>query len=263
MDYHTAWGKDGSMIGKELGRILGDHVPLGVLVSGGCDSEVLLRAAAEAIGTGRVIALTAETPFIPDSAVESAKSLAISLGISHTVFRVRLMDHPGIAQNTSGRCYLCKKMIYSAAREEASRHKVPHLADGTNRDDTAMSRPGLQAAKEEGIFHPLASAGMTKSDVRILGRALGMPDPERPANSCLATRLEEDRLISREIVSLVESLEAVLKPGTKGRIRARVSGSTISLEHQLRDATEVMRNLDSLHLMAKASGYLLLPVVKD
>ncbi len=255
MDYHTSCGRDGKMTGTELGIILEALAPLGVLVSGGCDSEVLLRASARITGAGGTLALTAETPFMPCGALESAKRLSSSLGVRHVSFGVNLMGNPGIALNTPDRCYLCKKLIYSAARREACRLGVSNLADGTNLDDTAAFRPGLRAAVEEGVIHPLAAAGMTKADVRNLGRTLGMPDPDRPANSCLATRLEENIIITPEVLSVVDRVEAVLRASAEGRIRARVRAGAILLEHQFRDATLVKAKLEELRSLAKASGY--------
>ena len=36
---------------------------------------------------------------------------------------------------------------------------------------------------------PLAEAGITKADVRVLARALGLADPDRPSSACLASRI--------------------------------------------------------------------------
>jgi len=247
------------MISGRLREILLEHNPVAVLVSGGCDSEVLLRAAAQTLGTGSVLALTARTPLLTRLALERAERLAQSLSVNHVVFSLDLLDDPFVGHNTPERCYHCKKRIYTRAREEAASGGILHLADGTNQDDTKEHRPGLRAAREEGILQPFALAGMTKRQVRDLGARLGMPDPERPADSCLATRFRENTSLTLEQLSLVESLESLVKPLLKGRLRARQQDRTVLLEFMACDQATVENHLPELTLIAERHGLTLQP----
>src|SRR5260370_23714565 len=50
-------------------------------------------------------------------------------------------------------------------------------------------RPGLKAAAEHRVRHPLQEAGFTKADVRALARAWELPTWDKPASPCLSSRL--------------------------------------------------------------------------
>src|SRR6478735_6312671 len=54
----------------------------------------------------------------------------------------------------------------AAAKEFAHRLGVGLIFDGTNLDDLSDHRPGLQAANQWGVRHPLVEAKMTKDDIR-------------------------------------------------------------------------------------------------
>ncbi len=238
-----------------LGNILSGHSPLAVLVSGGCDSEVLLRAAVRTLGPDNVLALTARTPFLPALALRRAQDLAESLKTPHRTLEINLMVNPHIANNTPLRCYHCKKLIYTAAGQEARAWGTTHLADGTNLDDTREHRPGLMAAKEENILHPLALAGITKREVRNLGEALGMRDPERPADSCLATRLQENNPVTPELLELVERMESPLKHLVRGRFRAVIANGAITVQFQESDLCTVLSHRARMRDLAEAAGF--------
>ena len=47
------------------------------------------------------------------------------------------------------------------------------MVSGANLDDLGDYRPGLKAAAEHRVRHPLQEAGFTKADVRLLAAALG------------------------------------------------------------------------------------------
>lgn len=245
---------------RKLAEIIEAHGPLGVLVSGGCDSEVLLRAAAAILGPGSTVALTARTPLIPSAGVERAETLAKELGVVHSVYPLNLLENREIALNRPLRCYHCKRLIYAGAGVRAEKLGAAHLADGTNLDDTRERRPGLKAAAERGILHPFALAGMGKREVRNLGRKLGMPDPERPADSCLATRLQENRRITPELLSLVEELEAPLKGSVRGRLRAVIREGVVAVSFPEADAEPVLSRKEAMEALAEIKGFSLVLV---
>ena len=65
----------------------------------------------------------------------------------------------------------------------------PVVVSGANVDDLGDFRPGLTAAAEHGVRHPLVEAAMTKSDVREAARELRIPTWDKPASACLASRI--------------------------------------------------------------------------
>ena len=48
---------------------------------------------------------------------------------------------------------------------------------------------------------------MTKEDVRILSREIGLDTWDRPSASCLATRIPDGLQITKERIALIEKLE--------------------------------------------------------
>ena len=105
-----------------LADCLSKFESIGVMVSGGCDSEVLLRAAADVLGNGNVIAFNAVTPFIAHHYLELAKRTAIELGVKLIQVEVDLLSTEEIKQNTPERCYFCEKRL-SVLRSEKNRIK--------------------------------------------------------------------------------------------------------------------------------------------
>ncbi|MCK5131779.1 MAG: ATP-dependent sacrificial sulfur transferase LarE [Candidatus Sabulitectum sp.] len=223
---------------------------IGVLVSGGCDSEVLLRVAADVLGSANTIAFTAVTPFIAAYYTEIVKATTKELNVKLIQVELNPLQINDITANTSQRCYHCKNAIYSAITAAARKWNITILADGTNLDDTAEHRPGLKAAEELNISHPFLNAGMTKADIRELGKQLGMENPDRPSDSCLATRIPEQTPITAETLSLVSKIEQPLRPHVKGRLRARVSKKHVILEYQTIDRELVKAHQQELQTIA-------------
>lgn len=112
--------------------------------------------------------------------------------------------------NPADRCYLCKVEVYKCFLAVAAEKGVHALADGTNCDDMNSARPGLRAIRELGVITPLAAAGMTKEEVRLLSRKMGLDTWDQPSASCLATRIPTGLPVTRERMSLIARLEAGL-----------------------------------------------------
>ncbi len=209
-----------------------------ICFSGGTDSEVLLRAAADTLGTGNTAAVMALTPFLAERHRVCAENTAASLGITLHKVQVNLLSCNEILNNTTRRCYCCKSMIYSAVKSKAAEMGFHFTADGTNLDDTEKARPGLEAAGEQSILHPILNAGMTKRRVRNLGRILGMMDSEKPEDSCMATRLPINKPVEKKMLALIEKIEQSTAPA-RGRIRAIPSKETLILEFEAVDLSLV------------------------
>jgi hypothetical protein len=92
-------------------------------------------------------------------------------------------------RNGPDRCYFCKSELYDTLAELAGRRGYRVLLSGANADDAGDWRPGLRAAAEHEVRHPLLDAGADKADVRALARQLGVPSADKPATPCLASRI--------------------------------------------------------------------------
>lgn len=181
-----------------------------VAFSGGVDSSFLLRVAAEELGRG-VVALTTRSPTEVGDDYELAVRLARDLDVRHIVVEADELEVPGYAENPVNRCYLCKTNLYEICATEAARLGIEHIADGANLDDAEDYRPGLTAASEHRIRHPLIDAGLTKQDVRDLSLRLGLPTWDKPSSPCLSSRFPYGTPITREGLQKVAAGERLLR----------------------------------------------------
>ena len=181
-----------------------------VALSGGVDSSLLLALATRALGTDRVLAVTALGAVESEEDVESARAVARQLQVTHRVIMLDSLEVPGFAENTPSRCYLCRQQLYSALERIRRENGFGAVLDGAIADDAQDYRPGLRAAKEAGVLHPLAEAGLSKDEVREASRHLGLPTSERPASPCLASRFPYGEEITLEALQTVARAESVL-----------------------------------------------------
>ena len=158
-----------------------------VAFSGGVDSTFVLNVAHEVLGDA-VLALTTTSPTMPDEDRESAIAMARLIGARHLIVESNELEIPGYAANPLNRCYLCKHNLFTVCEAKAAELGIDEIVDGLNLDDLHDYRPGMQAASEKRVRHPLVEAEMTKADVRELSRAMGLPTWDRPASPCLSSR---------------------------------------------------------------------------
>ncbi len=157
-----------------LSRRLARMPSLLVALSGGVDSAALLGLASKAL-PGRVRAATTRSPAVPAEEIEAAAATAARLGVPHHVVDTHEMNDPLYRANAGDRCYFCRREMYGALWTLAAEMNLTHLADGLQRDDLVDDRPGVRAAREQEVLHPLRDAGLGKADVRRLARGLGLP----------------------------------------------------------------------------------------
>jgi uncharacterized protein len=98
------------------------------------------------------------------------------------------------------------------------------ILDGTNLDDLGDTRPGLRAAGEREVRHPLVEAGLDKAAVRRLARAMGLAAWDKPEMACLASRLPVGTPVTIERLKRAEEAEAGLKALGFRQVRVRDHG---------------------------------------
>src|ERR1700693_2012124 len=180
-----------------------------VAFSGGIDSTVVARAAHVALGANAV-AVTADSPSVPRAEIADARRLAGRIGIRHIVVPTAEFADANYVRNDGGRCYFCKSELYARIETLLPGLDVDVICSGANLDDQGDYRPGLKAAAEHGVRHPLQEAGFTKADVRALALAWGLPTWDKPASPCLSSRLAPGVEVTPERTARVEAAEEYL-----------------------------------------------------
>lgn len=205
-----------------------------VAYSGGTDSTLVAAIAGRVLGD-RALAVTAASPSLPPGELGEARRVAAALGIRHRTVRTRETDKPEYLANGTDRCYHCKAELYDVLARIAAEERLPVVVSGANLDDLGDFRPGLRAAAELGVRHPLVEVGFAKSDVREAARELGIPTWDKPASACLSSRIAFGVMITVDELSKVGRAERLLKDLGFRQCRVRVHGDLARVEVELPD----------------------------
>ena len=213
----------------ELRNILANLGSLAVGFSGGVDSSFLLAVAHEVLGD-RVIAVTGVDASVPEREVEEAKKFCSERGIRHIFCTVDPLKEEGYRHNSPDRCYFCKHGIFTEVRRIADENDIEYMAEGSNMDDVGDYRPGLRAVAELSAKSPLREAGLTKSDIRLISKAMNLPTWSKPAYACLASRFVYGEEITEEKLHRIDRAEQFLIELGFFEERVRVHGNMARIE---------------------------------
>lgn len=200
-----------------------------VAYSGGTDSAYLAWAAKQVLGDS-AIAMTADSPSIPESHKRDAAALAVEFGIRHEVIPTFEFDNPAYSANNSDRCFHCKDELFRRLEEEAPRFGGAIIVYGVNVDDLGDYRPGQNAAKLHEAKAPLVEAGLTKAEIRELSRQAGLPTWDRPASACLSSRIPYGTEVTAERIKKIGTAEERIKELGFRQFRVRYHGELARIE---------------------------------
>ena len=195
---------------EKLIETLRGYGRVAVAFSGGIDSTVVAQAAYEALGDA-AIAVTAVSESLAAGELEEAQELARKIGIRHRVIRTEEFADPNYRRNDSNRCYFCKSELYGRLSGMLGELGVEMIVSGANTDDMGDYRPGLRAASEHGVRHPLQECNLSKADVRALALAWGLPTWDKPATPCLSSRVAYGEDPTPERVRMIDQAEQWLR----------------------------------------------------
>ncbi|MBI3301073.1 MAG: ATP-dependent sacrificial sulfur transferase LarE [Deltaproteobacteria bacterium] len=221
-----------------LKGILQQMGPTLVAFSGGVDSSFLLAVAAEVL-RDQVVALMTVSSSTPPEDAQQAVSLAQSLNVCLLTIQHDELAIPEYAANPTNRCYFCKDSLYAICRREADRLSLRSIADGINTDDLKDYRPGLRAASEYGIAHPLVEGQFSKAEIRQASRLLGLPTWDRPASPCLSSRVPYGTPITAAMLAQIAQGETFLRSLGFKELRVRHHGQSARIEIGIDDFSKM------------------------
>ncbi|MGL5312123.1 MAG: ATP-dependent sacrificial sulfur transferase LarE [Peptostreptococcaceae bacterium] len=200
-----------------------------VAYSGGVDSNFLLKVAKDTLGD-KVIAVTMHAFMHSQVEIEEAKEYAKSFGVKHIVVNIDKFEVEEFLENSPKRCYYCKNAVFTKVKEIAKENSIEYVLDGTNLSDLGDYRPGLVALEELNIISPLKDSGLTKDDIRILSKEMGLSTHNKPAFACLATRIPYGTRITDEMLRMIEKGEQYLIELGFSQFRVRHHGDIARIE---------------------------------
>lgn len=211
-----------------------------VAFSSGVDSTFLLKAAKEALGD-KVIAVTAQSCSFPKRELKEAIAFCEKEGIRHFICESEELHIEGFAQNPKNRCYLCKKELFEKIRKLAAEQNVENVVEGSNLDDNGDYRPGLQAVAELEVKSPLRHCGLSKNEIRLLSKKLGLPTWEKQSFACLASRFVYGEIITEEKLGMVDKAEQLLLDLGFHQVRVRIHGMMARIEIEPAEFNKMMQ----------------------
>ena len=235
---------------RSLGKVL-------VAYSGGTDSAYLAWAAREVLGDN-AIAVTADSPSIPESHKRDAIAFAERFGIRHEMIPSHEFDNPAYTANNPDRCYHCKDELFRRMEQIAPRYGGAVIVYGVNTDDLGDYRPGQNAARLHGVKAPLVEAGLSKADIRELSRMAGLPTWDRPAAACLSSRVPYGTPVTPDVLRRVEMAEERIRALGFRQFRVRYHGELARLEIDRAELPQAfsLEMFDCLSAIFKELGFL-------
>lgn len=205
------------------------HGSVLVAFSGGVDSSYLAVIASQELGASAV-AVMGISPSVSEEQRRRAIEVASEHGINLRTLETAEFENPDYVANAPNRCYFCKNELYGKLAALASKENLGVVMDGTNHDDLSDFRPGRMAAEEAGVVSPLAQVGMSKEEIRLRSRELGLPTWDLPASPCLSSRVAHGNPVTVDTLSKIERGENLLRGLGFREFRLRVHGDLARIE---------------------------------
>lgn len=222
---------------QQLRRILQETGAAAIAVSGGIDSLTLACIAVEICPDTQIF--HALSPAVPAAATQRVRQFAQDRNWHLCIIDAGEFTDPDYLGNPVNRCFYCKNNLYA----QIARQSKLAIFSGTNLDDLDDYRPGLIAAREHEVRHPYVEAGMSKVDIRIAARELGLGViAELSAAPCLSSRVTTGIRITAGELLLIDQVETVLR-NTIGDVPIRC--------RRLPDGYQIQVDADTLQQMDK------------
>jgi pyridinium-3,5-biscarboxylic acid mononucleotide sulfurtransferase len=228
-----------------------------VAFSGGVDSSLVAALSARALGAD-ALAITAISPALATGELDGARAVARAAGIRHETIATDELASEDYRRNDRFRCFHCKGELYGRLSAIARERGYAAVLSGANADDAGDWRPGLRAAADHGVLHPLLEAGAGKDAVRALARALDLPSAEKPASPCLASRIPYGTPVEPATLERIDRAERAVRALGFRVLRVRHHGELgrLELAEQELDALLADARLrDSVARAIRGAGY--------
>ena len=236
----------------ELLKWFDDKDKVLVSLSGGVDSALVAYAANKKLGKNAV-AVTADYKTLSSEELDSAKSVAHEIGITHRIIEYSELENENFVKNDNKRCFYCRDELSTELIKLSDFLGINTIVDGTQSDDMGDYRPGIDALHGNGIRSPLLETHFTKNMVRNTAKSIGLSIYDKPSNSCLASRIPWGQRVTAEKLVRIEMAEKIIKQQTglrqvrvrdiDGNARIEVESDKINLLTEDSNKSEIISKL--------------------
>jgi len=238
----------------ELEAVIATSSSAIVAFSGGVDSSLVAASAARVLGE-QALAVTAVSPALATGELDGARSVAAAVGIAHRAIDTDELARAGYRRNDRDRCYHCKTELYDRLAALALAEGYASVFSGANVDDLGDWRPGLRAAAEHDVRHPLVEAGFHKADVRRYATELQIPSAEKPAMPCLASRIPYGTEVDPALLAQIDRAEQAVRSLGYQDIRVRHLGALGKVEFGAGELEDALGQPDAIIAAILGAGY--------
>ncbi len=200
-----------------------------VAFSGGVDSTYVAYVANSELGS-KALCVTGESPSLAVSQREATVRLAEQFGFRTEVIRTDELEDANYVANGPSRCFFCKDELYQKLEAAARDREIEFVVDGSTCDDLSDYRPGRAATMKHSVRSPLIEAEMSKEEVRLLSRKVGLPTWDKPASPCLSSRIAYGLPVTIERLAAVDQGEEILRELGFREFRVRHHDNLVRLE---------------------------------
>ena len=204
------------------------------------DSTYVAYLANSELGS-KALCVTGESPSLAMSQREETVRLADQFGFRREVIRTDELEDENYVANGPTRCFFCKDELYRKLEAAARDREIEFIVDGSTCDDLNDYRPGRAATTKHRVRSPLIEAGMTKEEVRLLSRRIGLPTWDKPASPCLSSRIAYGLPVTIERLTAVDQGEEILRELGFKEFRVRHHDSLVRLEISADEMARALR----------------------
>jgi pyridinium-3,5-biscarboxylic acid mononucleotide sulfurtransferase len=201
-----------------------------VAFSGGVDSSLVVFLARKYLGKKNVLAIISSSPSLKQKDLNVAIDFCRLFEINLEIIETKEIEDSRYTSNPINRCYFCKFNLYDELQNISIKYPNTIILDGQNIEDLGDYRPGIKAAEEFNICHPLAECGLSKNEIREIARHFNLPTWDKPASPCLSSRIPYGQEVTIEKLKQIEAAENILNKHGFNDVRIRHHNNHAKIE---------------------------------